>query len=362
LGKVFVEGVTKNFGHKVAVDNLTFEAPDKGIVCLLGPSSAGKTTTLRMIAGLEVPDEGNIYIDDVLVNDLSPRDRDVALVFQSYALYPNKTVFENLAFPLKSHKTPEKEVKDKVQKAAAILRISHILDKLPALCSGGERQRVAIGRAIVREPKVYLFDEPLTNLDAVLRVEMRSEIKRLQKELEATTIYATPDQLEAMVIADKIAAMNEGKLVQYDVPDKLYDKPENLFVAGFIGSPPMNFIDCTLLEKNGKILLDAGDFTYDAAFFEKLVANRIDSEVILGIRPEHITVRREEFDKNDIRGEIRVIEPARPEMIIHVRVGETMLVAVTSIKERYAIGDKVWVQFQKANLHLFDRKTGDAIF
>jgi len=261
LAGVRVVGLRKVFDKKtVAVDGVSFEVKDGEFVILLGPSGCGKTTTLRCIAGLETPDEGEIYIGDRLVNDLPPKDRDIAMVFQSYALYPHMTVYDNLAFPLKMRKYPKDEIDKRVKEVARLLRIEDLLDRKPRQLSGGQQQRVALGRALVRNPQVWLMDEPLSNLDAKLRVYMRAELKKLQKDLGITTIYVTHDQAEAMAMGDRIAVMDKGKILQYDEPHVVYEKPANIFVAGFLGSPPMNFVDATIVERDSQIILDAGVF------------------------------------------------------------------------------------------------------
>jgi multiple sugar transport system ATP-binding protein len=361
MGKVKVENLIKRFGKKIVVNNLSFEVKEGEHFCLLGPPGAGKTTTLRMIAGVEKPDEGNIYIDDVLVNDLPPKDRDVAMVFQSYALYPHKTVFENLAYPLRKLKLPESDIVKKVKETAEFLHIEHLLDKLPKHLSGGEKQRVAIGRAIIRSPKVYLLDEPLTNLDAKIRASMRTELKRLTKELKMTIIYATPDQIEAMSMADRIAIMNFGNLLQCDVPDVVYNNPKNLFVAGFIGSPAMNFIDCTIIEKNGNVFLDAGDFIYNVSEYRELLEKFINSEVILGIRPEHISISKIKQSEDSIEAKVYLVEPTRPEMLLSVKIGGKTLKVVATEDLHFEIGEKAWLFFDKKKIHVFNKKSQKVI-
>jgi multiple sugar transport system ATP-binding protein len=361
MARVRVEGLTKRFGDVVAVDGVSFEVGEGEFMAMLGPSGCGKTTTLRCIAGLETPDEGNIYIGDELVNDLPPKDRDVSMMFQSYALYPNKTVYENLAFPLRARKLPESEIKRKVEKVAEILHITPLLNRLPGQLSGGERQRVAMGRAIIRESKAYLLDEPLTNLDAKLRVEMKAELKRLQRELRTTTIYATPDQFEALTVADRIAVMNRGRIIQYDRPDVLYDHPKDLFVAGFIGSPSMNFIDCTFVEKNGRGFLDAGEFVYDVSELKEVIKKySTSSELILGVRPEHISVSKEKAGKDSIHAEVDVSEPMGHRMIINLKIGRHFLKANVQ-KIKVNMEERVWVLFDRSKLHIFDKKTEKAI-
>ncbi|HDJ83484.1 MAG TPA: ABC transporter ATP-binding protein, partial [Desulfurococcaceae archaeon] len=260
---VRLENLTKCFGRVIAVNNLNLEIKDGEFVALLGPSGCGKTTTLLMIAGIYKPTKGYIYFDDVIVNDLPPKDRNIGMVFQSYALYPHMRVFDNIAFPLKLQKLPKEEIKKRVLETAKLLRIEDLLNRKPAQLSGGQQQRVALARALAKQPNLFLMDEPLSNLDAKLRVIMRAELKRLQKSLGITTIYVTHDQVEAMTMADRIAVLNKGELQQYSTAEELYSKPSNLFVAGFIGSPPMNFIECTLVERDNKYYLDASDFSIE---------------------------------------------------------------------------------------------------
>jgi len=357
MAKVRVEDLTKRFRDVVAVDHVSFEVGEGEFMCMLGPSGCGKTTTLRCIAGLEMPDEGNIYIGDTLVNDLPPKDRDIAMIFQFYAMYPDMNVFNQIAFPLQMRKTPKHEVEKRVKEVAAMLGIDHLLKEPIARLTVEQRQKVEVGRAIVREPRVYLFDEPLTNLDARIRAYMRAELKRLQEELGTTTIYVTHDQLEAMVLADRIAVMNYGKIMQYDKPDVLYDHPENLFVAGFIGSPSMNFVDCTFVDKNGKGLLDAGEFLYDVSELKDPIKEQsTSSELILGVRPEYISISKERVDKDTIEAEVDIIEPVGDRMIINLKIGQCLLKANVRRLE-VDMGKKVWIAFDKPNLHVIDKRT-----
>jgi multiple sugar transport system ATP-binding protein len=362
LARVFVENLLKRFGSVIAVNNLSLEVKDKEFIVFLGPSGCGKTTTLRCIAGLETPDSGNIYIGDALVNDLPPKDRDIAMVFQSYALYPHMSVFDNIAFPLKMRKMPKDEIKKRVKEVASLLKIEELLDRKPRQLSGGQAQRVALGRAIVRQPKVFLFDEPLSNLDAKLRVYMRAELKRLQKELATTTIYVTHDQVEAMTMADRIALMNNGILQQLASPSDIYHKPENIFVAGFIGSPPMNFINCSLKEFDGEYALDAGEFTIklpkDIGLIVKEKAE--SSELVLGIRPEDITVY-ESAVPEAIETEVYVIEPLGSENVIDLKIGENLIKAISPPTLWLKIGDKAYINFNKEKMHIFNKKTEKAI-
>ena len=289
MASVTYEHVYKRFGDVVAVNDLTIHVEDKEFLVFVGPSGCGKTTSLRLLAGLEEITEGQILIGDRIVNDVPPKDRDIAMVFQSYALYPHMSVYDNMAFGLKLRKTPKDEIQRRVEEAGGILGIEHLLDRKPKQLSGGQRQRVAVGRAIVREPAVFLFDEPLSNLDAKLRVQTRAEISKLHQRLATTFIYVTHDQVEAMTMASRIAVMKDGVLQQVDSPQNLYDHPANIFVAGFIGSPSMNFFDATLVESDGKMEVNAGGFRLDVPE-EKVVEWRehLGKEVIFGIRPEDI--------------------------------------------------------------------------
>jgi len=362
LGKVALKGITKRFGDKTAVNKLDLQVADGEFMCLLGPSGAGKTTTFRMIAGVERPDEGEIYIDDVLVNQLPPKDRDIAMMFQSYALYPHKTVYENIAYPLKKRGLSDSDIKNRVNQVAETLGISSLLDRLPKQLSGGEKQRVAMGRAIIRQPKALLLDEPLTNLDAKLREQMRGEFKRLRRELKTTIILATPDQLEAISMGDRVAVMDFGNLLQFDSPDVLYNHPTNLFIAGFVGSPAMNLVECTLVDTNGRVLLDAGDFTYDVSRFKDQIKQQAtSSELTLGIRPEHISMSRSRADGECYEAEIYVVEPARPDIVVEIRVGKRVLTALAPETFRANMGDKVWITFDQEKIHIFDKKTENAI-
>lgn len=361
MAKVTLKNLTKRFGQVIAVNNLNLEIEDSKFTCLLGPSGCGKTTTLRMIAGLETPTEGEIYIDDELVNYLTPSERDIAMVFQFYALYPSLTVYENLAFPLRAQKTPKKEIDVRVKDIAETLRISKILNVKAHQLTAGEAQRVALGRAIIRRPKVYLLDEPLTNLDAKLRAYMRAELKRLQKELEQTAIYVTHDQLEAMTMADKIAVMDRGILQQYDTPENIYNHPKNLFVAGFMGSPSMNFIECTYLEKNGKTILDSGEFQLDVTEIKEIICDATSPELIIGIRPEDIVVSPEKPSKFSFQGKVYVLEPLGDHLIINFQVGENLVKALCPITLKANVGEKLLLSFSKDKMHIIDKKTQKVI-
>jgi len=359
MANVKLKNLTKRYRDVVAVNNVSFEVNDKEFLVLLGPSGCGKTTTLRCIAGLETFDEGEIYVDNELVNELPPKDRDVAMVFQSYALYPHMTVFKNIAFPLKMHKVPKGEIRERVERTAKLLRIDHLLERKPKQLSGGEAQRTALGRAIVRDPKVFLMDEPLSNLDAKLRIYMRVELKRLQKELAVTTIYVTHDQVEAMTMADKIAIMNSGVLQQLGDVHGIFDEPANLFVAGFMGSPPMNLIDTTFVEANGKFSLDTSGFKVPVHDdIGNIIRERAtSSDLVLGVRPEDISIAIKKTPKECIETEVYLVEPLGSEVIVDLKVGDDLIKVKTSPKFKISTGEKAWIGFSKDNMYLFDKKT-----
>ena len=365
MAKVRLEHVWKRFGKVVAVKDFNLETEDGEFVVFVGPSGCGKTTTLRMIAGLEEISEGNIYIGDRLVNDVPPKDRDIAMVFQNYALYPHMNVYENMAFGLRLRRYPKDEIDRRVKEAARILKIEHLLNRKPRELSGGQRQRVAMGRAIVREPKVFLMDEPLSNLDAKLRVEMRAEIAKLQRRLGVTTIYVTHDQVEAMTLGHRIVVMKDGEIQQVATPLDLYDFPANRFVAGFIGSPSMNFVRAGVEVQGEKVYLVAPGFRIRAnAVLGSALKPYAGKEVWLGVRPEHLglkgytTIPEEE---NVLRGEVEVVEPLGAETEIHVAVNGTLLVAKVDGHAPVKPGDKVELLADTQRLHAFDLETDRTI-
>ncbi len=360
MARVLLKNLTKRFGSVVAINKLTLEAKDKEFVVLLGPSGCGKTTVLRCIAGLETPDEGEIYIGDRLVTDLEPKQRDVAMVFQSYALYPHMKVFDNLAFPLENAKVPREEIKKKVEEVAKTLKIETLLDRKPKQLSGGQRQRVALGRAMVREPRVFLMDEPLSNLDAKLRVYMRAELKKLQKDVAITTIYVTHDQVEAMTMGDKVAILNEGLLQQYGHASEIYFHPQNVFVAGFIGSPPTNFFDCSLT-RGTPYTFDAGAFKYIVPDFLVEKANTWPSALVLGVRPQDVIVHEKPKGKEFIEATLEIDEPLGDRQVFDLKVGDYLVKALVSPDLKAEIGDKFWIEFQQDKIYVFDRKTGEAL-
>ena len=360
MAKVELHNVTKIFNGKVvAVKNATFSIEDGEFAVILGPSGCGKTTTLRLIAGLEKVTTGEIYIGGKLVNDVPPKDRDIAMVFQNYALYPHMNVFDNMAFGLKMRRFPKDEIKKRVREAADILGISELLLRKPRELSGGQRQRVALGRAIVRHPKVFLFDEPLSNLDAKMRVRMRAELAKLHKKLNATSVYVTHDQVEAMTLGEKIILMKDGEIQQISDPLTLYHAPLNKFVAGFIGSPPMNFFDGELYEENGKFYFKHKDFTIELLPKKevKIREAAAKSEVTMGIRPEDIALRKESENFVPIRTRVDFLETLGNEVIIHLATeNETFMSRVppVNLPEEESILD---VYFNLEKVHIFDRET-----
>jgi len=362
LARVLLENVTLEKGILCPVHNLTLEVRDKEFVSLLAPSGSGKTTTLRVVAGLERPEKGGVWIGDQEVGNLPPAERDVAMIFQTYALYPHVSVRDNLASPLKVTKTPQAEIDKSVKEVAEILHIEHLLEKRPVTLSGGEMQRVAIGRALIRKPRVYLMDEPLTNLDAKLRVELRAEMKRLQKELGQTTMYATHDEVEALAMSNRIAVLNRGRLIQYDTPEAIYTHPKNVFVASFVGTPAMNMIPCSLEEKRGKKILQAGAFEYDVTYFAEVLRRKATGdELILGVRPAHIELHSKPPADGGIQASVYVVEPMGSRTIVDVKVGENVLkVKVPHLFEGKP-GDTVWISLDLRSLHIFDRKNREAI-
>jgi len=365
MASVTYDHVFKRFGDVVAVNDLNIHVADKEFLVLVGPSGCGKTTALRCLAGLEEISEGKIMIADRVVNDVAPKDRDIAMVFQSYALYPHMSVYDNMAFGLKLRKTPKEEIKRRVGDAADILGIGNLLDRKPRQLSGGQRQRVAVGRAIVREPKVFLFDEPLSNLDAKLRVETRANISKLHLQLQTTFIYVTHDQVEAMTMASRIAVINQGILQQIDTPQTLYDRPNNLFVAGFIGSPAMNFFKARLVRGDGKLIVDGGPFKVDVPASRMDVYSKfVDKPVIMGIRPEDIqdpNYLPPDIFPQPVDGNIDVTELMGNEIFLYATTGEHSFVARVDPRTKATMGDKFRLVFNMNNVHLFDPDTEQAI-
>lgn len=367
MAEVSLRNISKVFdGGKPAVQNVNIEIKDKEFVVLVGPSGCGKSTTLRMIAGLEEITEGDIFIDGKKVNDVSPKDRDIAMVFQNYALYPHMTVFENMAFGLKLRKFPKQEIKERVTDAARILGLEEYLHRKPKALSGGQRQRVAVGRAIVRKPKVFLFDEPLSNLDAKLRVQMRTEISKLHHSLEATMIYVTHDQTEAMTMGDKIVIMKDGIVNQVDSPLNLYNYPSNKFVAGFIGSPSMNFLEGKIFSDNGlSFRSNKGDLNLKLSTIEdKKLTSYVNKNIWLGIRPEDIydattTAIRPAFNENEVN--LEVVEPMGNEIFLYFPVDGIQFTARIPAREKPQPGTKRLLYFDTGKLHFFDTESEKSI-
>ena len=373
-----LKGIYKKYpGGVVAVSDFNLEIKDKEFIVLVGPLGCGKSTTLRMIAGLEEISEGELYIGDKLVNDVAPKDRDIAMVFQNYALYPHMSVFENMAFGLKLRKTPRDEIKRRVDEAARILDISHLLDRKPKDLSGGQRQRVALGRAIVREPQVFLLDEPLSNLDAKLRAQMRTEITKLHQRLGTTFIYVTHDQTEAMTMADRIVVMKDGVIQQVETPQHLYDNPVNTFVAGFIGSPQMNFIDSKIRKKDGDFYVEFGSedtkHREGVKFRIKLPESKnpkgileqyVDKDVVMGIRPEHIHDEPKllkEFPDGIVEANVEVTELMGAETYLYVNVEGNYLIARVAPTTTAKMGMDIDITFEPEKIYLFDKDTEQAI-
>ncbi|NLB72371.1 MAG: sn-glycerol-3-phosphate ABC transporter ATP-binding protein UgpC [Chloroflexi bacterium] len=358
MASVTYKNVWKKYGDVIAVQDLNLAIEDKEFLVLVGPSGCGKTTALRCLAGLEEITQGEVLIDDQVVNDVAPKDRDIAMVFQSYALYPHMSVYDNMAFGLKLRKLDKADIDRRVQESARTLGIEGLLKRKPKELSGGQRQRVAVGRAIVREPKVFLFDEPLSNLDAKLRVQTRAELSKLHQRLETTFIYVTHDQTEAMTMASRIAVMNKGLLQQLDTPQVLYDHPNNLFVAGFIGSPAMNFFNGKVIVEEGTMYIDLGSFRvkvpeHDMPRYDSV----IDKEIIFGIRPEDI--HNPEFAPPSIIAEpvevnVDVTELMGNEIFLYLINGNHNFIARVDPRTQVSFGDKMTVVFNMDNYHIFD--------
>jgi multiple sugar transport system ATP-binding protein len=366
MAGVTLTHLVKAFGAARAVDDLSIDIADKEFAVLVGPSGCGKTTVLRMIAGLETVTSGDIRIGDTRVNDLPPKDRDIAMVFQSYALYPHMNIRENMGFGLKIRQLPKAEIDARVEEAADILGLSEFLDRKPKELSGGQRQRVAVGRAIVRKPKLFLFDEPLSNLDAKLRVAMRAEISKLHRRLGATIVYVTHDQVEAMTMADRIFIMNRGVLQQGGTPMDVYSSPANRFVAGFVGSPAMNFVDARVVEADGCVAIDAGALRVKAPdSFRARLSPYAGRAVVFGVRPEDIVAAdasREAGDGNVVTARAEVVETLGAEIFAHLTCGPHALVARMEVPERpLRVGETLRVALRMARTHVFDAETSATV-
>ncbi len=366
MAQIQIQNLSKVYkGGVKAVDNVNVEVKDKEFMVLVGPSGCGKSTTLRMVAGLEDISEGKIMINDRLVNDVPAKDRDIAMVFQNYALYPHMTVFENMAFGLKLKKYPKQEIERRVHEATEILGINRLIGRRPRQLSGGERQRVALGRAIVRKPKVFLFDEPLSNLDAKMRVQMRTEIHKLRLRLQTTFIYVTHDQTEALTLGDRVMVMKDGKVQQCADPMTIYDKPANKFVAGFIGSPPINLMEGRIIKKERKYYFDEGKFKVRIVDeMRKVVAPYAGKEVTFGIRAEDIYDKlfvSEASPDNTIRAVCEVVEPLGSEVYLYLNTGKNSFIARVGAHNRPDVNRDMDLVFDMSKVHFFDRDTEKTI-
>jgi multiple sugar transport system ATP-binding protein len=361
MAEVALRRVVKRFDEVEAVRSIDLDIPNNEFVVLVGPSGCGKSTTLRMIAGLEEVTAGEIFIGGELVNDLPPKDRDIAMVFQNYALYPHMTAYENMSFGLRLRKFSKAEIRRRVEDAARILDITDLLDRRPKALSGGQRQRVAMGRAIVRNPKVFLFDEPLSNLDAKLRVQMRTEIKRVHQKVKTTTVYVTHDQVEAMTLADRVVVMHRGRIEQIGSPQELYHHPKTRFVAGFIGSPAMNFVPCRLEQNSAQLRIHVSD-GIDFPLSEGHAAryrSAVGKDLILGLRPEHITEprRSERGNRSEFSVGLDVVEPMGMETLVYFRINGTEICGRVDPASAGAPGEQMTLQANLDHLHLIDPST-----
>lgn len=366
MSRVLLKKINKVYPNGThAVIDADFEVNDKEFVVIVGPSGCGKSTTLRMVAGLEDISDGELYIGDKLVNDVPPKDRDIAMVFQNYALYPHMTVYDNIAFGLKLRKLPKNIIKERVEEAAGILGIEKLLYNKPKELSGGQKQRVALGRAIVRKPQVFLFDEPLSNLDAKLRVQMRAELSKIHTRLQTTMIYVTHDQVEAMTMGERIVVMKDGYIQQIDPPIKLYKNPNNKFVAGFMGSPAMNFIETKLVEENKGYWLDEGSFKVKLSDdFKNALKDHVGKNVVFGIRPEDIYDKlfyKESAPENTIKLTVEVVEPLGSELLVYFTTGKNQLVARLEPSTDVSVNQDVEMVFDMSAIHIFDAETEKAI-
>ena len=361
MAEVVLQDIVKDYGEVRAVDHVSMTIGDGEFVALVGPSGCGKTTLLNMVAGLIELTSGTITIDGRVVNDLDPKDRDIAMVFQNYALYPSKSVAENLAFPLQMRKVPKAEINQRVSRAANILGIEPLLQRRPRQLSGGQQQRVALGRAIVRDPKVFLMDEPLSNLDAKLRVQMRAELKRLHQEFESTVIYVTHDQMEAMTMADRIAVMSGGVVQQMGTPEEIYERPSNTFVAGFIGSPAMNFVPADVVVDNGRTVAHGDGWELQLSTANAARARTTKhGQLILGIRHGHVRLLPESAG-DGLPAKVYTVEPTGDITYVHARLGEQFVVASTGEPFRGVADQPVRLCFDQERLYLFDSVTGLAL-
>jgi ABC-type sugar transport system ATPase subunit len=355
-------GVTKQYGKKLALENVNLSVDAGSFTCLLGPTGAGKTTLLRIIAGLEKPDSGAIHLGDRDITGLPPGERKVGMVFQTFALYPHMTVYQNLASPLTNMKLSKDEIDKRVKETSAFLRMDKLLQRKPGELSGGEQQRVAIGRALVRRADLCLLDEPLTNLDFKIRSDMRFEFRRMKDQLQQTILYATPDPEDALAMADKVAVMNNGRIEQYDAMTSVYSHPSNVFVASYFGQPAMNLIDCVFKEEKDKLVLDAQSFTIDFTPLKSSIPREaVGSKLVLGARPMHLQLSTQKPDPPFLNGKVYLSEVLGSVTVVHVTVGDVLLRVFVSAVRRIPSGTPVWLSYELERFHLFDAQTGKAI-
>jgi len=360
MTNVIIKNLMKKYGKTVALMDVSLEIKEGEFFILLGPSGCGKTTTLMCIAGLIKPNKGEVRLGGTVLSSSEsgeftrPQNRDAAMVFQDYAIYPHMTVYNNIAFPLQIRGMNKSKVESKVRDVSQRLGISNLLDRKPKQLSGGQRQRVALARAMVRDPKIFLMDEPLSNLDAKLRGYARAELKKLHEDMGTTIVYVTHDQIEAMSLGDRIAILNDGVLEQVGTPEEIYENPKNLFVAGFIGNPPMNIIEGTLIERNGKIIVEFGFSSYELSNGIEIMEKTKTPEIMLGIRPEDIIITRESKDYA-IQAEVEVVESLGRENIFHLIVKDIPLIAVSNTNRDLNVGEKVWISFDTSRIHIFDK-------
>lgn len=365
MAKLKINNITKSYGKVQVLKGINLDINDGEFLILVGPSGCGKSTLMNSIAGLEEVSSGEIQIGERVVTHLPPKERDIAMVFQSYALYPSMTVEENISFALKIRKTPKAELKAKVKEVAELLQIDHLLNRKPAQLSGGQRQRVAIGRALAREPQIYLFDEPLSNLDAKLRVEMRTELKKLHQRLKTTIVYVTHDQIEAMTLADRIAVMKDGLVQQFGTPQEIYDNPANLFVAGFMGSPSMNFLRCTLIKQDSSYAAKVTNHNGEESLLpisdsNSALESYADKEVILGIRPEQISKHKENNNEQNtvaLNARIEVVEPTGPDTLVLIELNGQEVCCRVDPKDVANVGESMSFSLDMSKAVLFDTQT-----
>lgn len=351
MPEIYLENITKRYGKHIAINNLTLKITDKEFLSLLGPPGAGKSTLLKLIAGLEKPDSGNIYIDGEIVNDLPPLERGIAMMFETLALYPHMTVYDNLAFPLRKMNLGEEEIRMRVRETAELLRIDHLLDRKPAQLSGGERQRVALGRALTKKSKILLLDEPLGHLDAKLRVYARVEIRKIQKMLGQTAVMSTFSVSDAASISDRIALMNNGEVLQVDNPKNIFEKPRNIFVAKCVSSLPLNLISCTVDKKQDKMFLSASRFMLDVTSLSTILLNKIGQKVILGIRPSVVSVKE---SPPGIESVVDTVEPIGSENILKINAGGVDIFVKATSSRIYRRGEKLWIEPMLEKIYIFD--------